>query len=233
MTRLTPALGVLALLAAVPAHADIIFDSSSTATFSTLGADGVADGINTAAQSFYLPSTPGLSVPSVATLSLAEFGTPSSNSAMVYLAPDQGPAGTSGVALGPNLTDKILLGSVSAAGLSTDPGHPTQYSVGIPFATATTIASETFNREYWVVVIFNGSDVVWSYTDSQPIGGIGLAGQAFYNDIPGGPAFNPIGGALTPYGLRVATPEPFSIALLGVGLAGLGVARRRSRNTGA
>jgi PEP-CTERM motif len=217
------AVAVLGLVAGSDAHADIIFDSITGTVVD--GADGANDGVSIMANSFYLPD-PTTGVPSSVTLALGSLGS-SGNSLMVYLAPDVGPSGSPGVPVSPDLTLPVLIGSVLDSALSTTIGQPSLVSFQIPDSVAGAILSETFNNEFWVIVadgtLGHAAEGVWYFDNGDP-SGLGADAQAHGNGASG-IVGNDIGTG--PYLMTVQTPEPLSIAVLGVGLAGLGYVRRR------
>jgi hypothetical protein len=217
------AVAVLGFVAGTAAHADIIFDSITATTMTS--ADGANDGVTIMANSFYLPD-PTTGIPASVTLALGTLGS-SGNSLMVYLAPNAGPSGTPGEPVSPDFNLQVLIGSVVDSALSTTIGQPSLVSFQIPESVASTILSETFNNEFWVIVADgtpgHAADGAWYFNNGAP-SGLGTDGQAHSNGLSGVMGND---AATGPYLMTVQTPEPVSIAVLGVGLAGLGYVRRR------
>jgi len=213
------AVSALALLSAHAASATTYFDTV-TGT-SSGGTDGANDGVTVIENSF-TASTPNFTLIQLL-LSAASPG--DGGAAQVYLVPDDGSGGAAGVAGNPTQTfasgsaGSQLLGTVTDSSLSTTPSL-TALSVSSPIAT--------LDDEYWVAVVLNGaSSLQWTYNTDDS--GVGTAGQAYYNNLPG-----QIGvfqdSVSPPYAMIVATPEPGTLAILGVGLAGIGfIPRRQAR----
>jgi PEP-CTERM motif len=101
----------------------------------------------------------------------------------------------------------------------------------------TPLASAFPNDDYWVAVVLNAqSSINWWYGTVDRTGNIGEAGQASYYAYPADDLGNDGGDAIVlngtssvggPYDLIVDTPEPATLAVLGSGLFGLGLLRRR------
>lgn len=211
--------GLIGILIFSPARAALIYDSVSGTFIAT--AHGANDGNQIVANSFALPS--GNALPYVISLSLGAFGGGTKTSVLVYLEPDTGPANQAPT--GPLLNPAFLIGSVSDDVLSTT-DVPSIINFTVAPSIAEQVLSETAADEFWVVLDFNGSNDVWYTNDGSPVG-LGAAGQAHYTD--GAVGFNVEGDG--PYLMAVQTPEPVSIALLGIGLLGLGAARHRARGS--
>ena len=140
---------------------------------------------------------------------------------MIYLAPDLAAGGMA--PSGPNFGMAQAIGSVIDTDLSIDYANPTLVSFSVPYPLAQTVLSGTTDSAFRVILESGTSNIVWSNNDGAPAG-IGADTQAIYNSNDG--VGSTLQGALL---MQVETPEPLSIAILGVGLAGLGVARRRAR----
>jgi hypothetical protein len=85
------------------------------------------------------------------------------------------------------------------------------------------------NNEYWVgLVPGSGSSADWYFGSAND--GLGVAGQSNFFANTGGGSTTQTNASLVgggPYDLIVSTPEPASLSILGVGLAGIGYFRRR------
>ncbi len=227
----------LALMIAPAAYADVVYNTNLGPV---AGADGNVDGVTAIAASFAAPAVPVTQVG----LLLSDLNPADGGSFSVYIVPDDGSGGATGVAGNPTFTSTTptsgftgfsgaeLLGTLLDNSLTATPTL-TDFAV--------TSLPSTLDGEYWVgLVPSSGSGAAWSYNDaSQAANFIGTGGQSnwFFNqtDIAGNGT--PLGAnvstvaslayPLGPYDLVVSAPEPMSIALLGVGMAGLGFARRR------
>jgi len=218
------AIAVLGLAAAIPAQARVIYDSISGTTIA--GADGSFDGNSIMANSFYFANPSAGAISSV-TLGLGSTGS-TGNSLMVYLTPDIGPSDVAGVPSGPDLANAVQIGSISDSALSTIIGTPSLITFSVPTAVSDALVAATFNNELWVVAVGQqtgspASDAYWYFNDGTVMG-VGADGQAHGNPLQG-VMFNTLSEG--PYQLTVEqVPEPISIAIMGIGLAGLGIVRR-------
>ncbi|HET6607289.1 MAG TPA: PEP-CTERM sorting domain-containing protein [Rhodopila sp.] len=225
MIRHALALGAAALFSVQVAHAAPYIDTITG--IGSVGYDGHINGVVAAGDSFYASSLDFVQV-SVA----LSADTPSDGgSIMVYLVPNAG--GSSGIFGTPDFTSEFLLGTILDSELA-----PTSYVASHGGATATgsvvtlfqsvPVSFETANDEYWLIVKWgNGSsaELYWDTNDS----GIGTPGQGIYylyGDTD--PVASDVDGT---YAIAVSAPEPTTLAILGCGLVGIGLARRRaSRN---
>jgi hypothetical protein len=120
------------------------------------------------------------------------------------------------------------IGTVSDSALSQDSTKPTLVSFWISGATLAKLSAG--NDEYWIGIALDGdSSIEWSTTAEDP--GIGTSGQGYFDT-----AGNSYG---TYYDLSfggpemtVQAPEPATLAVIGTGLFGLGLFRRRKLRKG-
>jgi hypothetical protein len=222
------AVGALAIFTAHVANATILLDTVHV-TNPQSGWDGAYDSTAAMAVSFTAATQNFTGV----SLLLAATNPLDGGSATVFLVPDNG-GGSSHVAGIPtaafpggvfsSFSGATSLGSIADSSLATAGSGSTLAF----FSVHTTITSP--NSEYWIGLVPNASSSAdWYFGGTN--NGIGVAGQSsFFASTAGGG-----GGSSTildssspPYDLIVATPEPASIAILGVGLLGIGYFRQRN-----
>jgi hypothetical protein len=128
-----------------------------------------------------------------------------------------------------------LIGTIADASLVTAGTGNTSATVTLPASFAVTPG------EYWLVVENTATDTAkWVFDSTAYTGSTGITGQSTFwqaQSCSPGPCGVP-GTFLDSSNLtnlyeasvQIATPEPTSLAILGVGLAGLGVATRRRRS---
>jgi hypothetical protein len=227
--RLLGLLG-LALVFSQNANATTYFDTIGAVNVANLnqGTDGASEGATYVAQSFAVSGTPDLSV----TLALSTMGT--TGSVLVFIVPDDGSSGFNNVAGYPSTVGNgsgmtgydplsVQIGAVLDSTLSQDATNPTLVSFGISGSTLAQLS--VGNNEYWIgIILEDGSSAEWSTTSEDP--GIGTNGQSYFDD-----AGNSFGNSYDlSFGepeLTVQAPEPATLAIIGSGLFGLGVFRRR------
>ncbi|HEY0184309.1 MAG TPA: hypothetical protein VGC09_15975 [Rhodopila sp.] len=251
------AVGLLIALGAVPANADVVFSTMHTpvtpnSTRITLPNSGVSGSVprgGPIAESFYVSAATTITD---VKLQLTANNPSDGASVLVYLVPDTGAGGT-GVAALPTFT-----GTGSSLSLS---GATLIGSIADSLLSSTTSGSlQTFNTslsvaagEYWIAVenttgtggvagtakwVFDvnpytdgtgtiGQEVFWQAGQSgfPGYGTPAAFSDTHYSTVATDPGQNNL------YLAQVDTPEPFSVAVLGVGLAGIGMARRLRRRT--
>ena len=230
MNTRIPALSVLALLTANAANAAVFFNTIDPPAGPSTGFDGPqSDSVPVMASSFFAP-TPNFSQLS---LTLAADHPNDGGSFSVLLVPDDGSGSASGVAGAPtysggttfsSYTNAVLLGTVADFSLAAAGVGSTRVALNVSPATNAALAAQTANSEYWVALLPSAnSSVDWLYNAGDA--GIGTAGQAYFNTVGGLQTSADTSGA---YQMLVDTPEPGTLAVLAVGLAGIGYARRRA-----
>jgi PEP-CTERM motif len=220
----------LALFSASEARAAYYFNSFVGNLGTPPSSDGIADNTQAMAESFNAsnPST------STLTLDLLRRGDSGAGSFVIYLAPDTGPAGTPGTAIAPQFTAPTSFTNaavIATVADSTLTSTAAQYTFTITQSTYDAVSPETFNNEYWIAVVPTAnSDAEWAYNNATTAG-IGYSGQSSFVYFDGASYVIPVlplnGDGYGPYFMSVEVPEPVSLTILGVGLAGLGVVRRR------
>jgi hypothetical protein len=251
MKRSALAVGLLAALAAAPASATVLFSTVHTpatpnSTRLTLPNTGTTGGVprgGPIGESFYVSAD--TTITSVS-LRLAANNPSDGGSVLIYLVPNIG--GSAGIAGLPTftgsgstlaLTGAIQVGSIlDSALVNTAAGTLETFSTYQPVAAG----------EYWLVAentLGTGGiagTAKWVFDSTAYTDGTGTAGQEVFWQA-GGAAGAPIPACTVAgvpcafadtftsnlYIAEVDAPEPVSVALLGVGLAGLGVARRRAK----
>jgi hypothetical protein len=156
-------------------------------------------------------------------------------SVLVYLVPNNPSSGnpTLPSSTGTTLTNTTLVGTILDSTLGgTNVYTPITLSVGLTLTPGT----------YWIELVDGNSPVngngdpvpttlQWGFNGD--FGGLGVPSVGNYSSYANstntgltGPALNNTGGNAV-FEMQITTPEPASLGLLGVGMAGLGLVRRR------
>jgi hypothetical protein len=227
----------MAVLASRAAQAGVYFDSADVGSaYTNMGTASVM------AQSFAVTGTPNLSV----TLDLSANNPADGGSILVYIVADDGSGGKnagapllaingSGAVTGFDPTS-VLVNTIPDSSLSSIANGPSAVTFNVP-GSALAATNFTAGDEYWIgLATGTTGDAWWANGDGS---GIGTSGQSFYtnatltntlsaSNVGGSQAFQAIISDAT----TSNTPEPATLAIIGVGLAGIGYVRRR-KNTKA
>jgi hypothetical protein len=230
--------GAAAILFAAPASAGVIYNTiHTTASYS---GTAIAPNAGPLAISFNVGTSSTITDIQIA----MNANTPSDGgSVLVYLVPDNGagPPPAAGMpAGGTSFTGKTLIGtildsSLVAAGMI----GPGQSAGIIDLPESLAVAA----GEYWLGFTATGSGKL-AFDSTSYLAGTGTTGQADFTQTAFG-AYNVVTGQGTGTSQpgagnrvfeaqittgQVSTPEPASLAIVGVGLAGLGFLARRRRS---
>nr|WP_294511178.1 PEP-CTERM sorting domain-containing protein [uncultured Rhodopila sp.] len=238
MSRRISALGMLSILSAasLPANATtILFNSYDGRTVygvdgnGPLPPDGYGDQVTEIAQEFHAGgafNTIGLALTA---------DNPSDNQSVnVYLVADSSDA-ASPIQTG----DFSTLTPIAAVNDNSLVATGPVFQTGGPQLTTLSITNAQIplsaNGEYWVVVVDPAGSSSFEWFANNAVAGIGTSGQYIANNSGGWGVVDPA-TLLPPSGqyemvvsnvTTSAVPEPATIAVLGVGLAGLVIRRRR------
>nr|WP_315431498.1 choice-of-anchor R domain-containing protein [uncultured Albidiferax sp.] len=196
------------LLTAMPAQASLVYnnlDAAQTGSDAVYGTGPLANSFTTDANGGTLNAIQAL---------LMNLGPDIASDIQVNLLSSSGGA--------PGSTLAALFNSLSSAGISS--AGFAAYSLSL--ASGYTLAA---NTTYWIEIIAADVNAIqWSY--SSDLSGVGVAGESSYSAAFGvSPNAQAAADGFGPYQMAVELPEPGSLALVGLGLAGVLVVRRRKQ----
>ncbi|MGE0222682.1 MAG: PEP-CTERM sorting domain-containing protein [Acetobacteraceae bacterium] len=251
------AFATVALAVSASANAAVLYDTIHNTTSPNAtriiepGSSSAQTGTSTLARggpiavSFYVPYATGLS--SVQVKLNANVPT-DGGSVMVYLVNDDGSGGSPGVAGNPVTTGTApnldfggatLLGTIQDSALTLATGTNNSSTITINVGTSLLLAPGV----YWIGLENIAGpaspnalgSAKWVFDNTTYLGGVGTDDQKIFWQAaactspncppPPGTFSAELGTNL--YEMRIETPEPATLAVLGVGLAALGAARRR------
>ncbi len=228
--------GAMAVLASRGAQASVYFDSADVGS-----AYAGFDTASLMAQSFAVTGTPNLSV----TLDLSANNPADGGSILVYIVADDG-SGSLGAGNPLLVTNgngavtgfdpsSVLVNTIADSSLSSTANGPQAVTFNVP-GSALAATNLLGGTEYWIGLATGTTGDAWWYNGDGS--GVGTSGQAFYTNaassnlsaaaVSSGQAMQAIVSSAS----ASAAPEPATMAIIGAGLAGLGLVRRR-KNTKA